>query len=93
VPQVEIRVRGRIDEQWSDWLGGLTLEHTDQDETLLSGALLDQSALYGVLTKLRDLGLSLLAVKCEGTEDSESGVGDNTPWPGPDVDFSSGHLE
>jgi hypothetical protein len=73
VPEVEIRVKGRIDKQWSDWLGGLTVAHTDQDETVLSGALVDQPALYGVLTKLRDLGLSLLSVKCEGTDDWEPG--------------------
>jgi len=61
VPQVEIRVKGRLDEHWSGWFAGLTVAHTDQDETVLSGVLRDQPALYGVLTKLRDLGLSLLA--------------------------------
>ena len=93
MPQVEIRVKGRIDEHWSDWFGGLTVAHTDQDETLLSGALPDQPAVYGVLTKLRDLGLSLLAVKCEGTDDWESGPGDKAPWPGPDFDSRSGQSE
>ena len=61
--QVEIRVKGRIDERWSEWLDGLRIVHTDQDETILSGELVDQAALYGLIAKLRDLGLPLLAVK------------------------------
>lgn len=60
--QVEIRVKGRIDERWSEWLDGLTIRHTAQDETVLAGPLLDQAALYGLISKLRDLGLSLLTV-------------------------------
>ena len=59
---VEIRVKGRIDEHWSDWFEDLTITHTDQDETILSGAVVDQAALYGLLAKLRDLGLPLLSV-------------------------------
>ena len=60
---VEIRVKGQSDEHWSDWLGGLTIAHTDQDETVLTGDVVDQAALYGLLARLRDLGLSLLSVK------------------------------
>jgi hypothetical protein len=60
---IEIRVKGRIDERWSDWFEGLTITHTDQDETILSGTVVDQAALYGLLAKLRDLGLPLLSVK------------------------------
>jgi hypothetical protein len=59
---VEIRVRGCIDEHWSTWLAGLSIAHTDQDETILSGRVVDQAALYGVLSMLRDLGLPLLSV-------------------------------
>jgi len=59
---VEIRVKGRIDEHWSAWLAGLSITHTDQDETVLSGKVDDQAALYGVLSMLRDLGLPLLSV-------------------------------
>jgi hypothetical protein len=61
--QVEIRVKGRIDERWSEWLDGLSIMHTDQDVTILSGELADQAALYGLIAKLRDLGLPLLVVK------------------------------
>ena len=59
---VEITVKKRIDFNWSEWFEGLTIQHTDQDETILSGLVADQSALYGLLTKLRNLGLSLVAV-------------------------------
>jgi hypothetical protein len=60
--QVEIRVRGRLDERWSEWFDNLTITHTDQDETVLTGLIVDQAALYGLMTKLRDLGLPLLSV-------------------------------
>ena len=73
--RVEVRVKGQIDEHWSDWFEGLTVTHTDQDETVLTGLVVDQSALYGLLAKLRDLGLPLLSVDSEvenGVEDSES---------------------
>ena len=59
---VEIRIKGRIDERWSEWFDGLTITHTDQDETVLMGPVVDQAALYGLVAKLRDLGLPLLAV-------------------------------
>ena len=81
MPQVDIVVKGRIDQQWSDWLGGLTITHSDQDETVLTGPVVDQSALYGLLTKLRDLGLPLLAVHCEGMDDWEMGPAGQHAWP------------
>ena len=61
--KVQIRVRGQIDERWSEWLDGLTITHTGEDETVLTGSILDQSALYGLISRLRDLGLPLLAVR------------------------------
>jgi hypothetical protein len=65
---VEIRIEGRIDEQWSDWFEGLTITHTDQGDTLLTGEVADQAALYGLLAKLRDLGLSLVSVEHVGSD-------------------------
>ncbi|MBN1659174.1 MAG: hypothetical protein JXA93_12255 [Anaerolineae bacterium] len=59
---VEIRIRGRIAEHWSSWFEDLTVEYTD-DETRLSGHVADQAALYGLLSRLRDLGLPLLSVE------------------------------
>ena len=61
--QIEIRVEGCIDARWSEWLNGLTIMYNDQDETVLTGAIVDQAALYGLMSKLRDLGLPLLSVK------------------------------
>jgi hypothetical protein len=60
--RAEIRVKGQIDQDWSDWFEGLTVTHTDQDETILAGEVIDQSALYGLVAKLRDLGLPLVSV-------------------------------
>jgi hypothetical protein len=67
--RAEIRVKGQIDAHWSDWFEGLTVTHTDQEETVLTGLVVDQSALYGLLAKLRDLGLPLLSVNCTEAED------------------------
>jgi hypothetical protein len=60
--RAEIRVKGQIDEHWSDWFEGLTVTVTDQGETILVGDVADQSALYGLIAKLRDLGLPLISV-------------------------------
>jgi hypothetical protein len=70
--RVKIRVKGQIDEHWSDWFGGLMVTHTGQNETVLTGPVVDQAALYGLLTKLRDLGLPLLSLNSEEIEDSET---------------------
>jgi len=58
---VEIRVKGHIDEHWSSWFEDLTIAPAEQ-ETVLTGDIADQAALYGVLARLRDLGLSLQSV-------------------------------
>jgi hypothetical protein len=60
--RAEIRVKGQIAAHWSDWFEDLEITHTEQDETILTGEVADQSALYGLLAKLRDLGLPLLSV-------------------------------
>ena len=58
----QIRVKGVLDEEWSDWFDGLAVTWQD-DETLLIGPVRDQAALHGLLAKVRDLGLPLLSVK------------------------------
>lgn len=63
--QVHIRVREQIGGNWADWLSGLSICHTDDGGSSLTGLMSDQSALYGLLVKLRDLGLSLAAVSCD----------------------------
>jgi hypothetical protein len=57
----EVRVEGVLDGRWSDWFEGLQI-HNQGGETILSGTLPDQSALHGILDKVRDLGLSIIAV-------------------------------
>ena len=61
--QVEIRVKGQIGDNWSDWFDGLDITPVETNETLLKGNVVDQTALYGMLTKSRDLGLSLVSVQ------------------------------
>lgn len=56
------RVRGHLDDRWSDWLGGLAVERQEDGTTVLVGPLVDQAALYGVIIRIRDLGLTLLSV-------------------------------
>lgn len=58
----EIRVRGRLDQRWSTWFDGFTISYEGDDITLLRGSLIDEAALHGVLIKVRDLALPLLAV-------------------------------
>lgn len=59
----EIRVQGRLDQRWSTWFDGLTISYEDEDITVMRGPLVDEAALHGVLIKVRDLALPLLAVR------------------------------
>ena len=60
--RVEIRVEGHLDQTWAEWLDGFKLVHTEQAETILTGKVKDQAALYGLIAKLRDLGAKLISV-------------------------------
>jgi hypothetical protein len=66
--KVEIHIKGQINEKWSGWFGGLTISHPDPDETVLTGLVVDQAALYGIISRLRDLGLQLNSVSSEEIE-------------------------
>lgn len=59
----QIRLKGHLGSQWGCWFDGLTVELTENGQTVLSGVV-DQAALYGLLRKARDLGLPLLSVCC-----------------------------
>ncbi len=58
----EIRVKGHLGRQWTEWFGGLTITLEDDGVTLLTGPVIDQAAMYGLLKKLSDLGMLLLSV-------------------------------
>ena len=58
----QIRIKGHLGREWTNWFGGLTITPEDNGETLLTGPLVDQAALHGVLRKVRDLGVPLLSV-------------------------------
>jgi hypothetical protein len=58
----QIRLKGHLDDRWSDWFGGLTITLEDNGDTLLTGPVIDQAALHGLLKKVRDLGMPLLSV-------------------------------
>jgi len=58
----QIRIKGHLSHQWADWFEGLTITLEDNGVTLLRGLVVDQAALYGLLRKVRDLGMPLLAV-------------------------------
>ena len=59
----EIRVQGHLDARWADWVDGLTLTRERDGTTTLTGPLLDQAALHGLLTRIRDLGLPLVSMR------------------------------
>ena len=61
--QYQIKLKGSLDDSWSDWFDGLTITHDATGDTILAGAVRDQTALYGLIAKARDLGLSLIAVE------------------------------
>ena len=64
----EIRVKGHLASRWSEWLGGLEVEARPNGEGVLAGVLPDQAALYGVLDRLRDLGVALISLRCDEME-------------------------
>ena len=51
----EIRIKGHLDKQWADWFNGLTITREENGDTLLTGPIIDQAALHGLLRKVRDL--------------------------------------
>jgi hypothetical protein len=59
----EIRLRGHLDTRWAAWFDGLSLDHQSDGTTVIHGSVVDQAALYGLLGKVRDLGLPLIAVR------------------------------
>jgi len=63
--RVEIVIEGHLDKQWTEWLEGITISQLEGDKTTLTGSVKDQSAFYGLIAKLRDLGLKVYSVHIE----------------------------
>ena len=63
--QAEILVERHLDAHWAEWLTGFDLSYTDSGDTILTGRIPDQAALYGLIAKLRDLGVTLKAINLQ----------------------------
>jgi hypothetical protein len=75
----QIRIKGHLGPQWTDWFGGLTITLEDNGDTLLTGPVVDQAALHGLLKKVRDLGMPLVSV--------------SPVEPGPSTTFGTGQAD
>lgn len=62
----QIRIEGHLDAQWADWFSGLSITLEENGDTLLTGPVVDQAALFGLLKKVRDLGLPLVSINRVG---------------------------
>jgi hypothetical protein len=71
----QIRVKGHLGHEWTDWLEGFAITLEEDGDTLLTGPIVDQAALYGLLRKVRDLGIPLVSVNClaPGPADTSGG--------------------
>lgn len=58
----EIKIKGHLDQHWSNWFAGMTLTYPNDEVTMLSGPLPDQAALHGLLERIRDLNLILVSI-------------------------------
>jgi hypothetical protein len=70
----QIEIEGHLDGRWQDWFDGLTVTRTDDGRTILSGPIRDQAALHGVLKKVRNLGMPLLAVNRVGPDQKDENL-------------------
>ncbi len=66
------QVSGHLDDRWSEWLEGLAVKRQEDGTTVLVGPVVDQAALHGILTRIRDLGLSLLSLNLVGESRSST---------------------
>lgn len=71
----QFRIKGHLGQQWMNWFEGLTITLEEDGNTLLSGPVVDQSAMHGILKKIRDLGMPLLSVNSVGPDSQD--ISDN----------------
>ena len=69
----ELRVQGHLDDHWSEWLGELAVQRQADGTTALVGPVVDQAALHGVISRIRDLGVPLLSVRRPAHDINEGG--------------------
>ena len=72
----QIRVNGHLSPQWMDWFDGMTITQEENGDTLLTGPVIDQAALHGILKKVRDLGMPLLSVNTIYTSQRDAAESD-----------------
>lgn len=68
---VEIKIAEHLDIEWDKWLQGFTITHSEESETTLVGPVRDQADLYGLIAKMRDLGVKLISVNLLGEESND----------------------
>jgi hypothetical protein len=68
----QIRIKGHLGSHWADWFEGLTITDLDNGETLLTGPVVDQAALHGLLKKVRDVAMPLVSVVCVNPSQAET---------------------
>ena len=60
----QIRIKGHLSDEWTNWFEGLTITLEEDGDTLITGSVSDQAALFGLLKKVRNLGMTLIAINC-----------------------------
>jgi hypothetical protein len=68
----QIRIKGQLDSQWTNWFEGMRVTPQDDGDTLVTGPVLDQAALFGLLRKVRDLGMPLISVARVKTDNADA---------------------
>ena len=74
----QLRIAGHLDQHWAPWFGDLTLTHEEDGTTSLTGVIADQAELHGLLTKIRDLGVTLISLAVVPTAQTTAARMDNT---------------
>ena len=75
----EVRVKGHLDGRWSEWFDGLQITNLENGVAVLSGELVDQAALHGVLNKVRDLNLALISMTSIDPDQQEPAIDQRSP--------------